>query len=670
MILPRDTALLDSGLEAHRRGDLDAALALYREILRLTPEQPDALHLAGTALLQRGDVTGAIPLLEKAVRQQRNNPGFIGNLAHAYFSAGRFDDAAETFRKARRLEPRDIQFSIGLANSLAMGGKRSEAEALFRKLTQQHPGHPLVWFNLGNVLRDDGRFAEAVAPYQKAIELDPGLIDARNNLGSSLHSLLRFDEAEREYRACLATDPENLLAQPNLASVLIDQGKFGEAEDVCREMIRQIPDWDDAWTCLGSTLGHQGRLLEALECHRRVTEINPDDQKALEVYAAALGDAGFFQESERWFSRALARVPESPLAHQGMFFVLLCEGRLTDGWDAYRYRTSAERLREKYREAGLSTTLPADVNGKRICILREQGLGDEFFFLRYAPQLKAAGARIIYRGSNKIASLLSRLDCIDELLDEHAPLPDADAAILVADLPHALSTQPMSPVTAKPDAGTKTLETNFSRRVTLYWPPVPPSLRLQPLADRIDEMRARLARTGPPPYLGITWRGGTPPQEQTSSTWVLYKAVPTQALGTAMKSFAGTLISLQRKPVPGETEALSAAVGRPIHDFSDLNEDLEGMLALLALVDEYVGVSNTNMHMRAMVGRTARVLVPCPAEWRWLFGRASTPWFPGFAIYRQTLQGNWQPAISALATDLAQRLTAQNGVVQTGRTAT
>ena len=90
-----------------------------------------------------------------------------------------------------------------------------------------------------------------------------------------------------------------------------------------------------------------------------------------------------------------------------------------------------------------------------------------------------------------------------------------------------------------------------------------------------------------------------------------------------------------------------------MHDFSDLNDDLEGMLALLALIDDYVGVSNTNMHLRAAAGRTARVLVPQPAEWRWMAGRASSPWFPGFSIYRQSLDGSWTQALARLREDLA-----------------
>ncbi|RPJ44071.1 MAG: hypothetical protein EHM16_16420 [Betaproteobacteria bacterium] len=91
-----------------------------------------------------------------------------------------------------------------------------------------------------------------------------------------------------------------------------------------------------------------------------------------------------------------------------------------------------------------------------------------------------------------------------------------------------------------------------------------------------------------------------------------------------------------------------------MHDFSDLNDDLESMLALLELIDDYVGVSNTNMHLRAAAGRAARVLVPNPPEWRWLaLGRAS-PWFPQFTVYRQSLRGDWNDALRTLARDLQQ----------------
>lgn len=165
-------------------------------------------------------------------------------------------------------------------------------------------------------------------------------------------------------------------------------------------------------------------------------------------------------------------------------------------------------------------------------------------------------------------------------------------------------------------------------------------------------MREKLTALGPAPYIAVTWRGGTAPEAQ-GTVWVLHKAIALPALADTLSAVPGTLIAVQRHPVPGEIAALEDALKRPVHDFTALNEDLEGMLALLSLLDDYVGMSNTNMHLRAAVGKTARVLVPNPAEWRWLQSGRASPWFPGFSIYRQSLNGEWTTACHNLKLDLA-----------------
>jgi hypothetical protein len=119
-----------------------------------------------------------------------------------------------------------------------------------------------------------------------------------------------------------------------------------------------------------------------------------------------------------------------------------------------------------------------------------------------------------------------------------------------------------------------------------------------------------------------------------------------------VRGISATLLALQRNPQPGEIGQLAADLGEPVHDLSALNEDLEAMLALLALIDDYVGVSNTNMHLRAGAGRIARVLVPCPAEWRWMAEGDESPWFPGFRVYRQNPDGDWKAALGRLRGDL------------------
>ena len=60
----------------------------------------------------------------------------------------------------------------------------------------------------------------------------------------------------------------------------------------------------------------------------------------------------------------------------------------------------------------------------------------------------------------------------------------------------------------------------------------------------------------------------------------------------------------------------------------------------------------TNVHSRAGAGRTSRMLVPNPPEWRWMAAGEESPWFPGCRIYRQEVNGDWEGAFQALTKDL------------------
>ena len=87
-------------------------------------------------------------------------------------------------------------------------------------------------------------------------------------------------------------------------------------------------------------------------------------------------------------------------------------------------------------------------------------------------------------------------------------------------------------------------------------------------------------------------------------------------------------------------------------DFSEVNDDLEGMLALMEQLDDYIGVDNTNMHLRASVGKTARILVPHLQDFRCMAKGDSSPWFPGFVMFRKTSDNDWDNALEQLKSHL------------------
>jgi len=633
---------LQRGLECHRAGRLDAARDIYNQVLSVDPRHPDALHLLGLVALQSGDAGLAADLIRKATARQPRNWAYWANLGRALMEAGRLDDALPALLKAGKLNSDEPQIAMSVANCLALQGRLPEAEARLRNLTRRHPDFVLGWLNLGHAARDQGRADDAARHYRRAIAIDPALTDAHNELGRLLHQQRAFEEAEQAFRSAVTLRADVALYHLNLASLLIDRGKFAEAEASARRAIALEPGSAIGHALVAGAISHQGRLLDALDSHRQAAELEPGNARSLTAYGAALIEVGRDEEGMAMLERALALAPDVPELHAQAAAAKLACGDFESGWREYLHRGPRARFVQQHPHVPLTSELaPGALADKHVCVLREQGLGDQIFFLRFAEELIARGARLTYRSAPKVAGILRRVAAIDRLILENDPMPAADYTILAGDLPLVA-------------ASAHARETGGSLRAQC-----PPPLALAPLPAALAAAGERLSRLGPPPYVGITWRAGVAAEEQTLH-WQLIKQIGLQPIAGALRGVSATLLALQRNPGPGEIDQLAAAVGTPVHDLTDLNEDLETMLALLARIDEYVGVSNTNMHLRAGAGRRARVLVPCPAEWRWMTTGDASPWFPGFCIYRQSPDGTWRTALERLRHDLLAACGARN----------
>lgn len=176
---------------------------------------------------------------------------------------------------------------------------------------------------------------------------------------------------------------------------------------------------------------------------------------------------------------------------------------------------------------------------------------------------------------------------------------------------------------------------------------VPPSIAIPPLLEEIAKITARLAAFGDGPYVGVTWRAGT-----AGKDCFLHKEVPAEQLASAVAKSAagstGTVVVTQRNPAEGEVGAFARALGRPVLDLSALNPDLEAVLGLRAVLDIYVGVSSANVYLRDAARRPSHVMVPYPAEFRWLVEGQESPCVPGAALYRQDPYAFWNAAMTRL----------------------
>lgn len=654
--LNRARKLLERGLQFHQAGQLAEAEQLYLEAAALDPRNPDTCNLRGLVALATGRPRDAATLLRKATVLQPDNPGFWGNLGNALFETGAAAEAEAAFRRASRLDPNNPNFGIGIANALSDMGQIAEAGAILQAIVARYPGQSMAWFSLGRLAETSAQTEQALECYQRALQANPQYGDAHLNIGVLLQGRQRLEEAEQCYRRALFNSTHRETALTNLISVLSQQGKFGEAAQLAKNGTADYPDLAELYWLWSAACVQQGHMNKALPPAQQAATLAPENARFQLGVGALLFECGFPAQGLAILAQVGRTHADNPDIAYAIGVTQLMAGQFHEGWKGFVQR---ELRRAKIlSRPWLSDRLPSSLDGTTLRLWREQGLGDELFFLRFASALKRLGATVAYQTNPKLVSMLQRNGDIDDVSEEPAQgsvaMPPADGSVdlLVGDLPHALYRR-LAPEQCALPAGAAVQPSRAPACPRIFYPEVPPPLALSALPERVAAVREQLQRLGPPPYLALTWRGGIAPHEQKGQWWTLYKNISLEAFGHALCGLPHTLLAVQRKPLPGEIDALARAAGAAIHDLCEVNEDLEQMLALMAVVDDYAGVSNTNMHLRAGLGLPARVLVPRPSEWRWMAYGDTSPWFPGFRVYRQELDGGWQSALQRLHADLS-----------------
>jgi protein O-GlcNAc transferase len=200
---------LEDGLRHHQAGDFESAEKLYRRVLRIEPQQPDALHLLGMAAFTRGDAERACDLVSQAIQAKPDEAVFYANLGIVYEALCRWQDAEAAYRQAVQLNPRHAAALNSLGNLHRAAWRLDEAAGYYRQAIEIDTRFVAAQSNLGNTLADRGHHDQAIVCYRRAIEIDPRFVDAHKNLATSLTQQGRCDEAGAVLRHAQTLRPDD-----------------------------------------------------------------------------------------------------------------------------------------------------------------------------------------------------------------------------------------------------------------------------------------------------------------------------------------------------------------------------------------------------------------------------------------------------------------------------
>jgi Flp pilus assembly protein TadD len=251
---------MNEAIAAHGQGRLRDAEKIYARVLKVAPNNFDALNLLGTVRAQQGHIGEAHRLFSAAVKANPLAPQGWSNLGQALHALKRNGEALECLDKARALAPDDVNILYQHANTLLSLDRPGDALAQFQAVlarAPQHvearincglaqaalgspeqalaefdaalalaPGHPGASYNRGVALIKLGRYEEAVAANDVVIAVEAGHVNAWLNRGKALAQLNRYDEAIASYGEVLAIKKDHADAHFNQALALLTLGKY------------------------------------------------------------------------------------------------------------------------------------------------------------------------------------------------------------------------------------------------------------------------------------------------------------------------------------------------------------------------------------------------------------------------------------------------------------
>jgi tetratricopeptide (TPR) repeat protein len=250
-----------------------AAAEQSAEILRLLPDQPNALALSGLALGKLGRGEEAIAALKRAVHLKPALPDAWRALGDHYTALEMREAADGAYAQSIRHSTKDPRL---MNAALALVENRiPEAEAELREFLKRHPTDVAAIRMLAEVAARIGRYVDAEVLLQRCLELAPGFHAARYNYAMVLHRMYKSEAALAQIDRLMNEEPRNPGFRNLRAAILGRVGEYAASIEQYREVLADYPGQAKVWMSLGHALKTAGRNAESIEAYLKAIEKMP-----------------------------------------------------------------------------------------------------------------------------------------------------------------------------------------------------------------------------------------------------------------------------------------------------------------------------------------------------------------------------------------------------------
>ncbi|HYM18733.1 MAG TPA: tetratricopeptide repeat protein [Micropepsaceae bacterium] len=495
--------------------------------------------------------------------------------------------------------------------------------------TKADPDNPQAYHLLAMALEKLGHVHKALVTYEHALALDPEDTDVLLNLGLTAWNLKLLDVAERFFRIFIEKRPDHPAGYNNFGSVLRDRGDLGSAIETLRGAIYRMPHEPMLWNTLATLLAEEGRAEESLVFYQEAARLDPKFARVWHNLGYAYAHLGRLKDARAAYDSALEHVDGAYERIETLHSRSICLiglGEIEEGFKAYEIRHAPEFRAHVLHYTKAPLWRGEDLKGKRVLVVGEQGLGDEFMFANIIPDLvRAVGdkGKLQIAVDPRLVSLFERSFPSAEVgiyddgkLDQkvtrifHWARKDGDPDFY---LPMGTPLQ------------------YFRKRLSDF----PREAYLKADEGKTAAFRERLNALGPGPYVGICWRS----MVLGALRGKYFSAI--EAWKPILSLPGATFVNLQYGDVAAELDLARAKLSLSINSFDDvdLKNDIESAVALSAACDLVISAPTAAAALAGAVG-TETWFIVASRVWPQL-GTDHYPWYRKSRVFAPEKFADW-----------------------------
>jgi len=511
------------------------------------------------------------------------------------------------------------------------------------KSSEMDPSNAKAFHVLAMALERMGHLHKALVTYERAFELDPNDPELLINLGLTAWNLKLTEGAARMFQLYVDACPHSPLGYNNLGSVLYDLGSAEMAIETLRAAIFRMPQEAILWNSLATVLAEEGRAEESLVFYNEAVRLEPRFARGYHNLGYAYQHLGQLEEALENYDRALdyAVDPGERMESQhSRSICLIGAGKLEEGFREYEIRNS-ERFRAYFHHMIKAPRWNGEpVEGMKLLLVGEQGLGDEFMFANILPDV----IRDLGPDGKLQIAVDPRLVALFQRSFPEAEVGTYDDRTLVDKNGNkALRLIPFASNGNEPDMWAPMGSALPVYRNALSDFPRKPFLIPDPA--RVAEFKAQLAKL-PGKKVGVCWRS-----MMLEAKRAKYFS-PIDGWAPLLKTEGVSFINLQYGDCAEEIARARDSHGVTIHQIEglDLRNDIDGTAALCAALDLVLSAPTAAAATAASVGAKVWFLA-AGRTWPQL-GTDEYPWYADTRVLTPKGFADWPALMSEAGEEL------------------